>query len=37
VTIQLKDGTWKTITGSDLEMDIKYRDGVPYLVVKARL
>jgi hypothetical protein len=36
VTIQLKDGTWKTITGSNLEMDIEYRDGVPYLVVRER-
>ena len=36
VTIQLKDGTWKTISGSNLEMDIEYRDGVPCLIVTER-
>ena len=36
VTILLKDGTWKTIAGSNLEMDVEYRDGVPYLVVRER-
>lgn len=36
VTILLKDGTSKTVTGSNLEMDIEYQDGVPYLVVRER-
>ncbi len=36
VAIRLKDGTWKTITGSNLEMDVEYCDGVPYLVVRVR-
>ena len=36
VTILLKDGTSKTIIGTNLELDVQYRDGVPYLVVKAR-
>lgn len=34
VSIQMKDGTWETISGRSLEMDIAYREGVPYLVVK---
>lgn len=36
VTVQLKDGTWKTINGKNLEVDIEYRDGVPYLIVRER-
>ncbi len=36
VAIRLKDGTWKTITGSNLELDVEYREGVPYLIVRAR-
>jgi hypothetical protein len=36
VTILLKDGTSKTITGSNLEMDIEYQDSVPYLMVRER-
>jgi hypothetical protein len=36
VTVLLKDGTWETISGKNLEMDIEYRDGVPYLVVRER-
>jgi hypothetical protein len=36
VTIQMKDGTWKTIHCKNLELDVQYREGVPYLVVKGR-
>jgi len=36
VTVLLKDGTSKTISGSNLELDIAYQDGVPYLVVRER-
>jgi hypothetical protein len=36
VTFLLKDGTSKTISGSNVEMDIEYRNGVPYLIVKNR-
>jgi hypothetical protein len=36
VTIKMKDGTWETIRGKNLELDIEYRDGVPYLVVRER-
>jgi hypothetical protein len=36
VTIQLKDGTWETVHGKNLELDVEYRQGVPYLVVRER-
>jgi chaperone required for assembly of F1-ATPase len=36
VAIQLEDGTWKTVSGKNLEVDIEYRDRVPYLVARAR-
>jgi len=36
VTVLLKDGTCETISGRNLEMDLEYRDRVPYLVVRER-
>ncbi len=36
VTVLLKDGTCETISGKNLELDIAYQDGVPYLVVRER-
>lgn len=36
VTIQMQDGTWKTLHGTHLELDVEYRDTVPYLVVRKR-
>ena len=36
VTVLLKDGTRETIRGKNLALDIEYRDGVPYLVVRER-
>ena len=36
VTVLLKDGTCETISGKNLELDLKYQDGVPYLVVRER-
>ena len=36
VTIKMKDGTWETLHGKNLELDVEYRQGVPYLVVRER-
>jgi len=36
ITVVLKDGSTKTISGKNLVADVKYKDGVPYLVVKER-
>ncbi len=36
VTVLLNDGTCETVSGKNLELDIEYQDGVPYLVVRAR-
>jgi hypothetical protein len=36
VAVQLKDGTWQTVSEKKLEMDIEHRDGVPYLVVRTK-
>lgn len=36
VTVKMKDGTWETIRGKNLELDVEYQEGVPCLVVKER-
>jgi hypothetical protein len=36
ITILLKDGTSKTISGRNLELDMEYQEGVPHLVVRER-
>lgn len=36
VTLILDDGTSKSISGKNLEIDMEYKDGVPYLVVKKK-
>ncbi len=36
ITIKFKDGTAKMISGKNLEMDVEYRDGIPYLLVKVK-
>lgn len=37
ITVVLKDGTVKTISGKNLVADVQYKNGVPYLVVKEKL
>jgi hypothetical protein len=37
ITVVLNDGTTKTISGKNLVADVKYKAGVPYLVVKEKL
>lgn len=34
VTIILDDGTAQAISGKNLEVDMAYNDGIPYLVVR---
>lgn len=34
ITVLLEDGTHEMITGKNIEMDIVYQEGVPYLMVK---
>lgn len=36
VTIILDDGTSQTISGTHLEVDMEYKDGVPYLIVREK-